>query len=296
MDEPDQESVGDRRRRLAETSQRALRRYERTRARLDATTAGRISRRVIEIDLMHQALILAALTLMLLIPLLVSLAALFPLGAPDGSVPIFARRLGLTDAATRDLQQLFPSRDRVRGDTTWLGALLTLLSAFTWPFALQRGYELAWRQPVLGPRGLWRPLMWLFGFVALVAIVTLTNRWVSGWVGVLVSAIAGFVVVAAWAWWSQHLLLGGRVGWRPLLPGAVLIGIGLVGLRLFSDAFMSDAITTHYARYGPLGIVLMLLSWFIAFSVILLGGAVLGAELHEHRSRHGDDGAITGSG
>jgi membrane protein len=296
MGEPDQESAGDRRRRLAGASQRALRRYERTRARLDTTTAGRISRRVVEIDLMHQALILAALTLMLLIPLLVSLAAVFPLGAPDGSVPVFSHRLGLSDAATRDLQQLFPSRDRVRGDTTWLGVVLSLLSAFTWPIALQRGYELAWRQPTLGLRGIWRPLVWLLGFIALIAVVSVTDRWVSGWVGVLVTAIAGLVLVTAWAWWSQHLLLGGRVGWRELLPGAVLIGVGLVGLRLFSDAFMSEAITTHYARYGPLGIVFMLLSWFIAFSVILLGGALLGAELYEHRLRRRDHGAITGSG
>lgn len=291
MGEPDEEPAEDggtagRQRKLADATKRAVQRYERTRERLDSTAAGRIQRRIVEIDLMHQAMILAALTLMLLIPLLISLWAVLPLGRPDGALPGFAHRLGLTDAATRDLQQLFPSEDRVRGDTTWLGVVVTLFSAFTWPVALQRGYELAWRLPTLGLRGLWRPLVWLLGFIALLGIVTLTNRWVSGWVGVLLYAVPASVLVTTWAWWSQHLLLGGRIGWRALFPGAVVIGIGLVGLRLFSDAFLSEAITTHYARYGPLGIVFMLLSWFIAFSVILLGGVALGVELHEHRPGH----------
>src|SRR3954470_9687353 len=43
------------------------------------------------------------------------------------------------------------------------------------------------------------------------------------------------------------------------------------------------AITANYRQYGPLGIVLMRLTWRVVVSVIMLGGPVFGAALHEHR-------------
>ena len=61
--------------------------------------------------------------------------------------------------------------------------------------------------------------------------------------------------------------------------------IGLVGLRAFAAIWLSHAITYNSQRYGPLGIVFMLLSWLVAFCVVMLGGPVLGAALHEHREQ-----------
>ena len=69
--------------------------------------------------------------------------------------------------------------DRVRFDTSILdtvngqrdslfrGETLRglLLSAYAWPTALQRGYEIAWGVTSRGWRGLWRPLVWLTAFV-----------------------------------------------------------------------------------------------------------------------------------
>jgi len=273
--------------RPAGVARRAAGRYARTRQRLDRTTAGRVQRRVAEIDLANQVLILAALTLMLIIPLLISIAAILPLGGAAGT--LLAHRIGLTPDAARDLAQLFPSPQRVRGATTLVGVVIALVSAFSLPLALQRGYELAWRVPPLGWRGLWRAVVWLIGFVVLIGGVAAITGLVHGWAAVVGLALPGLAIAIAWAWWSQHLLLGGRIGWRALLPGAIASGIGLVAMRVTADLFLSVLITTHYQRYGPLGIVFLLLSWFIAFSVIVLGGAVLGAELHERRLRRAGD-------
>ena len=49
--------------------------------------------------------------------------------------------------------------------------------------------------------------------------------------------------------------------------------------------WLSTAISHNYSRYGPLGIVFMLLTWLIALSIVMLGGPVLGAALHERRRR-----------
>jgi membrane protein len=59
--------------------------------------------------------------------------------------------------------------------------------------------------------------------------------------------------------------------------------VGLLALRAAAGLFLSAAIIHNYRQYGPLGIVFMLLSWLVAFSVVMLGGPVLGAALHEHR-------------
>lgn len=251
-------------------------RLRRTRERFEASTAGRLQRRIVEVQLTKQALILAALALMLVIPALVTLAAVLPLGTDDGALGGFALRLGLTPEATHDLQQLFPSRTTVRNASTWIGALLTVILTVRWPMALQRAYEIVWGLPFGGLRSLGRPLLWLAGAAALVAVAALADPLLSG-VAWLVALLAlGTPLAIGWGWWTQYLLLGGRIAWRPLLPGAVVIGVGLVGLRIGADVVLSPAITLHYREYGPLGIVFVMLSWFVAFSVVLLGGAVVG--------------------
>ncbi|GJF06189.1 YhjD/YihY/BrkB family envelope integrity protein [Pseudonocardia sp. D17] len=260
-------------------------RYTRTRARLDASAAGHLQRRIVEVDLANQALILAALAFMLLVPALVSLQAVIPLGATGGGLTDVARRLGLTDQATSDLQTLFPGREAVRGATTLFGAILTLVSAFSWPAALQRGYELAWGLPSAGWRALWRPLLWLGTFAVFGSLWGLSGPLVTGWVRAIVPIIIGLPIAIGWAWWTQHLLLGGRIGWRPLLPGAIAIGIGLLGLRIAASLYLSRSIVSHHREYGPLGIVFVLLSWLVAFGVVMLGGALLGVFLREHRQR-----------
>ena len=270
-------------------------RYHRTRERLDSTVAGHAHRRIVEVDLSNQALILGALAFMLMVPVLVSLAAVVPLGG--GASGEAAQRLGLSPEATRDVQQLVPARNTVRGTTTVVGTVLAVFSAFSWPAALQRGYELAWGLPSLGWQALWRPVLWLATFIVVGALAGGSHPFVTGWVRTVLLVVIGLPLTIAWAWWTQRLLLGGRVAWRLLLPGAVAIGVGLIGLRLVAGFYLSTSITQHYSQYGPLGIVFVMLSWLVGLSTVLLGGAVLGAVLHEHRLRRAaGDGAATRDG
>jgi len=262
-------------------------RYNRTRQRIDNSAAGHLQRRVAEIDLMNQALILAAMAFTLLVPALISLQALVPLGASGGAASSAAARLGLSSAATHDLQQLLPGRNTVRGATTAVGVAVTLISTFSWPAALQRGYELAWGQPSLGRPGLWRCLVWLAVFIAFATAWGGSGPLVTGWLRAIGLVVLGLPLAVGWSWWTQHLLLGGRVGWRLLLPGAIAMGVGLVALRLAAGFYLSTTITEHYRQYGPLGIVFVLLSWLIAFSVVMLGGALVGVVVYERRHRGG---------
>ena len=263
---------------------RVVARVVETKGRIDASRVGHVQRRFVQADLANQAMILAALALSLLLPVLVTLAALLPLGAADSLPAVVGRRLGLSSASAADLQKLFPTRAAVRGGSTVVGSVFTLVSAYAWPTALQRGYEIAWGVESKGWRGLWRPLVWLTAFVAFGAVLlvlptsSIANPWRT-----IVLLLIWTPVVFCWTWWTQHFLVGGAVPWRLLLPGAVAMTVGLIGLRAFAAVYLSTAISHNYGRYGPLGIVFMLLTWLVALSVVMLGGAVVGAALHEHR-------------
>ena len=273
---------------------RVAARYEATRKRLEHTAAVHVTRRAIEVDVVHQALVFAALGFLLMVPILISVSALIPLGAGGGVAAGFAHRVGLSDEATRDLQQLFSAQATVRSSATWGGVLLSVVCAISWPLTLQKGYELAWGLPRAALRELWRPVAWLAGVLALLVIAALLGTVSSVW-GRVAIVVVGVPAAVAWSWWTQHFLLSGRVPWRPLVPGALAIAVGLIGLSILAKLLLSRSIVTNHDEYGPIGVVFMLLSWLIALSVVLLGGALLGAALVERSREHRTpaDGAPT---
>ena len=251
-------------------------RYGRARQRIDASAAGQLQRRVLDLELMNQALILSALALMLFVPALITLAAVLPLGDSGGMASGIARRVDLSPTATRYLQQLLPDAQIVRATTTGGGTLIGLFVAYSWPATLMRGYETIWGLPPRGRRDLWRPLVWLVLFFAVVVAASAFGQIGSGFGGLIGTALVGLPAVVAWAWWGQHLLLAGRVSWRALLPGAVALALGLTGLRLFLHFYLSRTIESEYLAYGPIGVVFVLQSWLIAFSLVMLGAPLLG--------------------
>ena len=92
-----------------------------------------------------------------------------------------------------------------------------------------------------------------------------------------------FAVAVAFYWWTQHVLLLGRVRWRQLFPGAVATGVCLTGLAVFSTYVFSGQIVSSNRDYGTIGVVMILLSYLIGFGVCLHLGAVVG---HVWNERH----------
>jgi membrane protein len=272
-------------RRAAEDAHRLTARYTRTKRRIDESTTGHHFQRIREADLMREAMVLAALAFMCVIPLLITLAALSPLGNETSLGTQFGKRLGLSQAASKDVSQLFASPNTVRGASTAVGVIIGIAFAYGWPATLQRGFEIAWRLPPLGVRGMWRPAVWVLGFIAAVGSVGAIGSTIHGAAGHVLIGLYSTALTFFGAWASQFLLLGGRIAWRPLLPGAIATTIGLVGLRGFSALFFSAAIVSNAHSYGPIGTVFILLSWVIGFSFVVLGGAIVGNSIYEHSKR-----------
>jgi membrane protein len=94
-----------------------------------------------------------------------------------------------------------------------------------------------------------------------------------------------FGVSLLFFWWSQHLLLGGRLAWRRLLPGAIGMAAGMTALVGLSGYAMSSEIVAEDADYGLIGSTFVLSLWLVALSGLLCGAALLGELISEHRVR-----------
>jgi membrane protein len=96
-----------------------------------------------------------------------------------------------------------------------------------------------------------------------------------GWVGLL-------VLYFAWAPW---ILTHRQLGWRELLPGAVLIALGLVLLMVISS-FVLEHWLNFYARdYGGFGVVMAIFFWIGLSSSVIVWSAALGPALAVRRER-----------
>jgi membrane protein len=93
-----------------------------------------------------------------------------------------------------------------------------------------------------------------------------------------------FVVAVGFYWWTIHILLLGRVPWGRVFPAAVATAVCITGLNIVSSLLFSGQIVSSERDYGPIGVVTVLLSYFIGFGVCLHLGAVLGRMWNERRT------------
>jgi membrane protein len=107
-------------------------------------------------------------------------------------------------------------------------------------------------------------------------VEVLVGRQVGPAGGHVVIYLAEFVVAVVFWWWSVHVLLLGQFGWRELFPVGVATGICLTGLSVVSSFAFSSSIVSNEKSYGPIGVVMTLLSYVIGLAVVLHIGAVAG--------------------
>jgi uncharacterized BrkB/YihY/UPF0761 family membrane protein len=94
-----------------------------------------------------------------------------------------------------------------------------------------------------------------------------------------------FVVCVAFYWWTQHILLLGRVGWGQLFPVALATGVCVTGPAVFSALLFSGQIVSGETDYGSIGVVTVLLLFLIGLGVCLHLGAVAGHVWNERTRR-----------
>ncbi|MET7617300.1 YhjD/YihY/BrkB family envelope integrity protein [Streptomyces sp. NPDC005408] len=254
------------------------------RRRILASPVGLAWNRGREMELMHRAMGFAALGFLTLVPLLIVVAAADP-ASGQGFARWLSQALGVSAASQDEVERLFASPGEALQRTTAFGLAALAVFGLTFGSAVQTGYEKVWDLPTARWHTMWRHVVWLalliFGLLAFVN-TPLSEESIP--VTVL-GAVADLIGTILFFWLSQRVLLGGRVRWRALLPGAVATAVGMLGLRVFSQLVFSPLIASNAVTFGPFGTVLVIQSWLVGVGFVVYGGALVGRLFHEERVR-----------
>lgn len=121
-------------------------------------------------------------------------------------------------------------------------------------------------------------------------------------IGVLdgISLIAGliatalFILVPAGLWLLFSLRAfphPEEAGWKAMVPGALLVGVGLQLLHIFTVLWIARQVDSKSDTYGAIGIALALLFWAYLTGRIFMAGMVLNAA-HWYRSHDRPDSEL----
>lgn len=196
-------------------------------------------------------------------------------GTPDSLVSDLGLQGALADSVRNGAQQ--------RG---WWVAVIIGLFGVLWAGAsaakaLRISHAAAWGMPRGRPGSPVRGTLWFAaGALSMMgaAVIAARLREVQGVLGLVASILAMLVFVAVWMGVSAHL--PHRPGPRSqLLPGAILFGVGLEGVHLFTAYYLVGRAERAQSTYGAIGTALVILLWLYVVSRLVVGSAVLNAEL-----------------
>jgi membrane protein len=236
--------------------------------------------RYVAIDGTQRGLVLAGQAFSTLIPMLIVVSTLVSSSGGLQLAENISRRFRLSGNAADAVRTLFAQPAGATSTITAGSVILLVVSGLSFARTIQRTYEAAWQLPPRGLRG-------TFGGVAALALLLTQILLLSLLGGFLRSVPAGseleFVlrVAASCALWLalQYLLLGGRVAWRRLLPGAITAGLGQQGVAALSTLWIPHVVENNASRYGAIGVSFALLSWLVLISLVLVAAAALSVEL-----------------
>jgi membrane protein len=223
--------------------------------------------RFVAVQGIDRAMAIAAQSYSAFLPLLIVYASILPRSDNKSFADLLVKKFELEGAAAGSVQQAFAPAGAVQSSVTFLGLALLLVSTLSFTRGLQRMYELAYGLPTLGMRNTPRAIGWLALVAIVAALRPVATEPFTGWLRVAVTLTIG---IAVWLV-TPYLLLGRRVRWRRLLPGATLTAIGMSGVGIWSVLFMPHTLASSAAQFGVIGIGFAMLTWFVvAASVIVV--------------------------
>lgn len=253
----------------------------------DESLPGRLWRRLLEMEFVERSIALAAKAFVSLLPLLIVIAAFVPEVLRRGLIDALISRFGLAGEALEYVQRAFATPDQIRASTSILGLVLTVLFAVSFTTATQRVFLRAWRRPAQGAlRDKSRGTLWLAGSVVFLTTVGSVAKVLTGLPGTLVTVVLAVTGSTLLWWWSAQTFLRGHVRWRPLLPTALLIGVGSSAYAGAASIWMPKVLEGNVQQFGFVGVGMSFVTWFVGFGFLLVGAAALGPCLVE------GDGAV----
>ncbi len=157
-----------------------------------------------------------------------------------------------------------------------VGFLGLLWSALGLVGALQYVYDSVWQVQGRGVPDKVMGLAWLLG-AALLFVTSFAVTAALGFVPLLapLNLLVGLGLSTALFLWTAKVLCNRDVGWRPLVPGALLGAVGFEVLKVLGGIYVPRAVASSSALYGSIGVVFAILAWLMIFSRLVVYSAVL---------------------
>lgn len=223
-----------------------------------------------------------------LFPLLLVIVAVVGFISANSSTDVAARvvgELGLTGDAARAVRDAVSAAEGSRRAASVVGLAGLLWSGLGLVNALQFAYNQVWQVEERGIRDKAVGIAWLMG-AALILVagsaITTGLRWLPGVLAPLGIVVALGINFALWLW-TAKVLPNRDVGWRALIPGALLGALGLEALKVLGAYYVPRAVESSSQLYGSLGVVFAVLAWLLFFGRLLVYSAVLNVVLFEGR-------------
>ncbi|WNI17545.1 ribonuclease BN [Actinacidiphila sp. ITFR-21] len=238
---------------------------------------GRMWKQGAEIELMHRSMGFAALGFVTLMPLLVVVAAATPWQHGAGFAQWVVDGMGLGPQPAGAVRSLFGAPGKVLSTTgAWSLASLAFFG-LSFSASVETGYRKIWDLPASPWHSEWRRAVWLavltgYLFCEAQSATVMGTGLLRSAVRITLTVLFGILFFA----WGQRFLLTGGIDLRTALPGAVFTMAGLGGLRVFSSRIFSPLIVSNAITYGPVGTVLMVVTWLIGVGFVVFGAALLG--------------------
>ena len=184
--------------------------------------------------------------------------------------------LGLEGDAAEGIEAAIDTAKNSRQAASIIGIVGLLWSGLGLVAAFQYAINASWQVKGRGWRDKLTGLLWLGGATLLFG----TSFATSAVIGLLpgyfapLGLLAGLSVnLGLWLWTFK--VLGARdVGWKALLPGAVIGALGFEILKAVGAFYVPRAVASASALYGTLGVVFATLAWLLFFGRLVVYAAV----------------------
>jgi membrane protein len=221
-----------------------------------------------------------------LFPLLLLVVAVLGFVAANSGTNVAGRiigELGLTGDAATAIRDAVDAAERSRRASSVIGLLGLAWSSLGLVAALQYAFNQVWQVEDRGAKDKAFGLLWLGGAGVLfvgAAAATTALRWLPGALAPLGVLVTMAVTFGLWLWTSK-VLPNVDVGWRALVPGAILGTVGLEVLKVVGAYYVPKAVASSSELYGTIGVVFAILAWLLLFGKLVVYAGVLDVVLYE---------------
>lgn len=198
------------------------------------------------------------------------------------------KSLGLTGIAARSAASAIEDGSQSRWYFLIAGLVLMVYFGTGGVRALRVAAIIAWRlEPIRLHKAFRASLLFttVFGLGAGITILASWERHNSAALGLVVT-VGGMIGYAALALFAFHLLPRRQhAGWLALLPGALLVAVGITAIHVFVVYYLSDKLERSPKLYGVLGASTVVLLALYLVARVIVSAMFLNATLERHSAR-----------